>query len=195
MKHAPRVRHFIQTERLGIKLQSNAVNKSIRKQYKYKVNVAKRVANLRQVTRVRSPARPSITDNMPTDQRFPSQGGGILDVKCHQVYHVVRVCGKLCIPPPLVRRSIAEKDLRTKCYVSLEEDCVALIYSHRPVTGSKRFGGPRSRHGRVGLARGMKTVGLAPVSYMVLPQVLWPVVGFPQDHSLRGNQAVPDLLV
>ena len=58
--------------------------------------MAKRVANLRQVTRVRSPARPSITDNMPTGQRFPSQGGGILDVKCHQVYHVVRVRGKLC---------------------------------------------------------------------------------------------------
>ena len=54
------------------------------------------MANLQQVTRVRSPARTNITDNMPTGQRFPSQGGGILGVKCHQVCHVVRVRGKLC---------------------------------------------------------------------------------------------------
>ena len=54
---------------------------------------------------------------------------------------------------------MAEKDLRTKCYIPLEGDCVALIYSHRPVSGSKRFGGRRSRHGRVGFGEGGEDCG------------------------------------
>ena len=54
---------------------------------------------------------------------------------------------------------MAEKDLRTKCYIPLEGDCVALIYSHRPVSGSKHFGGRRSRHGRVGFGEGDEDCG------------------------------------
>ena len=78
MEHAPRFKHFIQSERLGINLQSNAVNRRISKQCKYKTNVTERVDNLRQVTYVRSPARNSIADDVPSDQPFPLKAGEYL---------------------------------------------------------------------------------------------------------------------
>ena len=54
---------------------------------------------------------------------------------------------------------MAEKDLRTKCYVPLEGDCVALIYSHQPVSGSKHFSGCRLRHGCVCFGEGGEDCG------------------------------------
>ena len=56
---------------------------------------------------------------------------------------------------------MAEENLRTQCYTPLEGDCVASIYSHRPVSGSKRLGGRRSRYGRVGSGEGGDDGGIS----------------------------------